>query len=262
MGPVSLLSPGARVQYRERGLVPEIISTNVKGLVYSKPAETGPRISALPGAELRGKKQRLVTVKDALWFTYLYPLRFLAAVLPCGALRLAGRLAEPAFQFITRKQKRVVTEGLALATGGGASPAARRKTARRFVTNAVVRAVDDLILNRLTARRRLACAELRGLDHLKSALAAGKGVIVVTGHFYANRLAKRHLAEIGYSMMSVRHGQPPDRMMGRLGKRFLQPRYIERRTYRSARYKRPGRVHLREPARDCRQTGVTDPELP
>lgn len=73
----------------------------------------------------------------------------------------------------------------------------------------------------------LAGGTVRGMGHLEDALAPGRGAIVVSGHFYANRVAKRHLAEIGYSMMSTRHSSPPDRLMGRLGQRRLQPRYIE-----------------------------------
>ena len=208
-------------------MVTELIPRNGEGFGPPKPAETKPWISVAPSAELPRKKRRLVTVKDAIWFVYLYPLRFLATVLPHGMLRWGGRLAEPVFQFITRKQKRAVSERLAQVNGGGAFRAARRETVHRFVANAVGRAVDDLIVHRLIARRRLVCAEIRGLEHLKSALAAGQGVTVVTGHFYANRLAKRYLAELGYPMMSVRNNQPYDDLMGRLGQRRLQPRYIE-----------------------------------
>jgi KDO2-lipid IV(A) lauroyltransferase len=142
-------------------------------------------------------------------------------------LYLIGRLVEPVYQVISRKKRREVLRYLTQASGPGFPAADLTETARRFIANALFRVFDDLILHKLASTNRLTFSELRGLEHLRDAMAAGKGAIIVSGHFYANRVAKRYLAEIGYPMMSVRHGQPPDPAMGRLGERFLQPRYIE-----------------------------------
>jgi lauroyl/myristoyl acyltransferase len=177
--------------------------------------------------EGRASRRPLVKIKDLLWLAYLYPLRFLAATLPAGALYLIGRLVEPLYQVIARKKRREVLRYLTQASGPGFPAADLAETARRFIANAVFRVFDDLILHKLAAHNRLTCSELRGLEHLKKALAEGRGAIIVSGHFYASRVAKRYLAEIGYPMMSVRHSQPPDPAMGRLGERFLQPRYIQ-----------------------------------
>lgn len=179
------------------------------------------------GSQGEESKRRLVRVKDFLWLAYLYPLRFLSAALPAGAMYLIGRLVEPIYQVIARGKRREVMRHLTQALGPGVSTVGLRETACRFIANAVFRVIDDLMLNRLAAHKKLTCAELRGLEHLKAALAGGRGAIVVTGHFYASRVAKRYLAEIGHPMMSVRHGEPPDPAMGRFGARFLQPRYID-----------------------------------
>jgi KDO2-lipid IV(A) lauroyltransferase len=104
-------------------------------------------------------------------------------------------------------------------------PSARAEIlSRKFVLNAAVRVMDDLVLGR-GWRPRL--AHLAGIEYLQGAQAAGRGVLVLTGHFYASRAAKRYLEIAGYSILTVRNSKPRDELMGRIGKRFLQSRYIE-----------------------------------
>ena len=86
--------------------------------------------------------------------------------------------------------------------------------------------IDDLIMDRLLADGRQVHVRLCGRGNLDRVLAAGKGAIVVSGHFYATRLAKRYLAKIGYPMLTVRNQIPIDPAAGRLGRRFLEPRYV------------------------------------
>lgn len=168
----------------------------------------------------------MVSAKDVLWFLYLYPVRFLGWALPVNLIRLLARPAEALFQYIRRQRRRDAEEQICLAVGLERPSAWVRETARRFVANFAVRAIDDLTLDKLAASGRLACAEIRGEEHLRHAMASGKGAVVVSGHFYANRVAKRYLASIGCPLMSVRNDKPRDVLMGRLGQKFLQPRYI------------------------------------
>jgi KDO2-lipid IV(A) lauroyltransferase len=156
---------------------------------------------------------------------YLYPVRFLFRVMPAGLVRNGVELALPVVPMLFRAARREVERKLTTALG--ASDETSRRIAERFLANLVRRMRDDLIGDRLLASGQLPRVELAGLDHLESARQAGKGVMLVSGHFYATRLAKRYLAEIGYPILSVRHHSPPDTQMGRLGSRWLQKRYIE-----------------------------------
>lgn len=179
-------------------------------------------------AELRPPVNRpLVSVKDILWLVYLYPIRYLAKVLPIRFVRLIGRAAEPLFQYHHRMRRVSVETDLCIALGIEQPTDEVRRVARRFVHNAVVRAIDDLIVDKLAAGGGLRCEAIHGEQNLKQALASGRGVVVVSGHFYANRVAKRYLAERGYQLTSLRKTKPLDRLMGRLGARYLQHRYIE-----------------------------------
>jgi lauroyl/myristoyl acyltransferase len=168
------------------------------------------------------------TVKDILWWMYLYPIRGVAGILPPALVRNLTPLFTPAFQALTLKRKRIVRQRMATAFGLQPGDPKVRREARRYIRNAVRRALDDLILNRLVVPGAgLAGGIVNGITHLETALTPGRGAIVATGHFYANRLGKRHMAELGYSMMSTRHSRPPDMMMGRFGKRSMQPRYVD-----------------------------------
>lgn len=168
----------------------------------------------------------LIAGKDLLWLAYLYPLRFLAAILPSGAVRLTGKIIEPLCQLITWRHKRHLRARLAQALNRDPFDPEVRRIACRYISNAVMRVIDDLIMDRLLADSRQVHVRLRGLENLDRVSAAGSGAIVVSGHFYAIRLAKRYLAKIGYPMLTVRNQVPRDRAAGRLGRRFLEPRYV------------------------------------
>jgi lauroyl/myristoyl acyltransferase len=164
-----------------------------------------------------------ITLKDVLWALYLCPGAWVSRKsLPVLYRILRG--VEPVFQLLAARHRKVVTERLALAFGPGMSPSTLDAVARRFIANAVRRAGDDLALLREDAQVR--CRSFSGREHLESARAAGKGVLLVSLHWYAGRASNRYLADLGHPVMSVRNEEPEDRFMGRLGRRSLQPRYI------------------------------------
>ncbi len=89
------------------------------------------------------------------------------------------------------------------------------------------RTLDDLLLVGPSSRKALLCTGLEGIEHLDRAVAAGKGVILLTGHFSANRICEHHMTSIGYPMLAVHNQNPRNDMAGRLGLRLFQARYIE-----------------------------------
>ena len=76
--------------------------------------------------------------------------------------------------------------------------------ATQFLANSAVRMLDDLVVSWPSYARRLRCREIQGFEHLERARSAGKGVILLTVHFCAIRIAKQHLASIGYPILTVR----------------------------------------------------------
>jgi phosphatidylinositol dimannoside acyltransferase len=167
----------------------------------------------------------LCTVNDLLWFLYLYPLRLLSAVSPRALLYRIGRLAEPLVQFHWRRRREKAISWIVSACCCTPDQAAR--IARQSISNNMLRILDDLLLLRPSRGQVVPNANIKGIEHLERALSAGKGVILLTGHFCANRIAEKYLASCSYPMLSVHNQRPSNKAAGRLGRRFLQPRYIE-----------------------------------
>jgi lauroyl/myristoyl acyltransferase len=165
----------------------------------------------------------LTSRKDALWFLYLYVFRPLAAWLRPSLLYRIGRWIEPVCQWLLRGDKRRMRGRLARAFGAAAD--GLEDVPRRFVSNAVVRVIDDLVMDRVLETSQANPPDIQGLDHLKRALESGKGVLLVNCHFFANRAAKRRLARMGYPILAVRNQRPGRSTMGRLGQKYLLPRY-------------------------------------
>lgn len=167
----------------------------------------------------------LVTFNDLLWLLYLYPVCWLARALPRSLLYAIGKLADPIIQFHARERVARATPWIAETCRR--TPEDARKIARRSLSNILSGALDDLLLLAPSADQRLHCDGVDGRHHLESALARGKGVILLVGHFCANRIALRYLAKNGYTVLSVHNRQPTNIAEGRLGRRFLQPRRID-----------------------------------
>lgn len=95
------------------------------------------------------------------------------------------------------------------------------------MANALQRSVDDLLMDRLPVESMVERHEIKGRGHLEEALARNRGVLLVSGHFFGNRLAKRLMAAQGWPVMSVRNLGFDDPRAGRWGARHLQRRYYE-----------------------------------
>jgi KDO2-lipid IV(A) lauroyltransferase len=108
-------------------------------------------------------------------------------------------------------------------------PAVPEEQVQAWATAAVegflVRAAQDLVTTRLVVNGQLRHVTVQGAQHLETARAAGRGVVICSGHFLATRLARRWLASQGISMRSTRKAIPPTRTMSRWGRRVLQPAY-------------------------------------
>ncbi len=162
-----------------------------------------------------------ITLKDLFWALYLYPGHWLAG----NPLRnLTQRAAQLVFQACANAQKKDAMHNLVTAFGADTPAPDLRHLARSFIANSVRRSFDDFSLARDEATLR--CLSFTGREHLDAALAAGKGVLLASLHWFAGRAGNRYLASIGYPVLSIRNGEPRDKRMGRLGRRFLQPRYV------------------------------------
>jgi KDO2-lipid IV(A) lauroyltransferase len=163
-----------------------------------------------------------MTLKDFILLLYLYPGRWLSW-LPLSVLDLLRRSAEPLFQIVSRRHIETLAQDLSASFGDRMPPPAARVVARKFIAAAVQRAIDDLVLER--RRQRVAPKSFSGREHLDTALAAGRGVVLAGLHWQSGRVAMRYLRDAGYSVLTLRDAEPPNVGSGALGHRFLAPRY-------------------------------------
>lgn len=177
------------------------------------PLRPASRVGAVP----------FVTVDDLLWFLYLYPLRILSALAPQRLMYSIGRL----FQFRARKRRQIAVRRMLNAKCAGIARDQIPQIARKFLANSTIRMLDDLVLSWPSFPRKLRCVEIQGIEHLERGRSAGKGVILLTAHFCATRIAKRHLATLGYSILTVRDELSYGDWWGRCGHRLLAPRRLE-----------------------------------
>ena len=83
-------------------------------------------------------------------------------------------------------------------TAPGRSEAEYRRLARRTFRNLAVTAVDQFRLPSIDAKALQALFEIRGLEHIESSLARGKGTVIVTAHLGPYELASGCFASLGY----------------------------------------------------------------
>ncbi|HLY20753.1 MAG TPA: lysophospholipid acyltransferase family protein [Bryobacteraceae bacterium] len=165
----------------------------------------------------------VLTVDDLLWFLYLYPLRVLSALVPRGIMYSIGRL----FQVRARKRRDLATRRIRTTSCTGILRDRAPQIADNFLANSAIRMLDDLVLSWPSFPRKLRCNRIQGLENLEHGRSAGKGVILLTAHFCAIRVARRYLAAIGHPILAVRDETQPGDWWGRFGRRMLAPRRME-----------------------------------
>lgn len=156
---------------------------------------------------------------------YLYPLRGMSHLLPVNLLSWLTDHLTPVYAHLRSSLASSICRCMANVFKHHNLPASPEAMAKSFLTRDIRKSIDDLIIPRLSIGKLKECATVRGIEFLDEALAKGNGVIVISGHFHANRLAKYYLRRMGYSIMSVRNLVPKSSMMGKFGNHLVAPAY-------------------------------------
>lgn len=135
----------------------------------------------------------------------------LAAHLPAGLLAGLASTAAALYGRIDRRRFTVVEHNLTPATGSGA-PATR---AARLLFHEFGRKLADLWRFEAGVMAPGEVGDLRGRDHLESALASGKGVLLVTVHLGNWELGATALARFGRRLLVLTRAEPGDRFTER-----------------------------------------------
>ena len=173
---------------------------------------------------MKDTKRPWITIKDIAWLLYLYPVRLVARICPFVIL-----WSEP----LTLKCALLLSKGIQQRVGNRMKKALERvddahinSIVSQYVRFYMERTVNDLFLDKFAHQLVSGKVTFRGVDHLQQAFDQKLGVLLVSGHFFASRLAKKILAKRGFPILSVRLKAPRDPGMGKLGERTLQKRFM------------------------------------
>lgn len=146
--------------------------------------------------------QRHSRVRELGEYLYMVGVERLARLLPIGfGLRL-GRFLGTLTRLADGRHRRVAEENAAWALGLSREEA--RALVRRLYHNVCENFVEDLMLPKILRKKKLAdFSVVEGAEHLKAALARGRGAIVVTGHFGNWELGGLALAQVAGSALVV-----------------------------------------------------------
>jgi KDO2-lipid IV(A) lauroyltransferase len=106
-------------------------------------------------------------------------------------------------------RRRTLLENLRY-TAPDQSESEHRRMARRTFRNLAVTAVDQFRLPNISIEEVRALFEIRGLEHVDSALARGKGIVVATAHLGPYELAAACLAANGYTVAGMYENLKPE----------------------------------------------------
>lgn len=125
-------------------------------------------------------------------------LRRITQLLPGRMVRaLGGSLGLLAYALL-RSQRRLTQGHLAHAFGDSLSASQRTRVARQVFVNLGRVAVEWLRLPRMSARELQSLVACEGLEHLRDALAKGKGAIAITAHLGNWEIIPLYLKSLGF----------------------------------------------------------------
>ncbi len=124
-------------------------------------------------------------------------LKGIFALLPRRLCLAAGRLAGSVLFQLDGRHRRLALRNLAAAFGTEKTPAERLAIARGSFRHFGALTADVLKLFRLSPARVQALLEVEGEDNLTGALAAGRGVLIVTGHLGNWEVAAAAVSRLG-----------------------------------------------------------------
>ncbi len=125
-------------------------------------------------------------------------LRMVCQALPLGLARAIGRGLGAVAYAVLAPARRLTQEHLAYAFGDSLSRAQRRRIARGVFDNLGQSAVEWLKLPGWSAKELQALVVSDGVEHLRQALAKGRGAIMLTAHFGNWEMISLYLRSLGF----------------------------------------------------------------
>jgi KDO2-lipid IV(A) lauroyltransferase len=142
-------------------------------------------------------------VRDALVWCYWHPFKKLAQALPLPAALALARGLGGLLGHVPNTRLAGMAEAARLVPGVPDSPAARLALARKALTEFCQTDLEVLLFPRLTPALTARHICIQGRHHLDGALAAGRGAMLVFGHYGANQMIMAAVGYAGYRMCQL-----------------------------------------------------------
>ena len=142
-------------------------------------------------------------LRDALVWVYWHPFKRVVQALPPAA----GRALARGLGHVLGRVRNARRDGMAAAAcvvpGVPDDPATRLALARQALVEFCQNDLEVLLFPTLTPARTAAMVALSGQEHLDAALAAGRGAMLVFGHYGANQMIMAAIGHAGYTMCQL-----------------------------------------------------------
>ncbi len=157
-------------------------------------------------------------VRDVLRLLVWYPLRWLVSFAPVGFGLAVFRLMGDAHYLLSRGKRELLGRNLDVLWRDPALRAQCRQAnpVRAYLRNHYTDSLFIFLFPRFQASVVERLVEFQGLEHLEAALAAGRGAILLHGHFGPVHLPLVCLARMGFPMKQI--GLPSDEGLSWVGK--------------------------------------------
>lgn len=176
-------------------------------------------------AHVKRRYRPPITVYDIMALIYLYPVRWLSRLLPVRLQIGIVKSFAPLYVSMRPGVVKATADVMFSKVDGAETRESALRTAREWLRRDLRKTADDIVMRRVDIDELAARSSIQGLEHLDQAVEQGRGAIIVSGHFHANRMAKFLLRRRGYSMVSLRHQAPRSEHLGRFGMRVVPRAY-------------------------------------
>jgi len=145
----------------------------------------------------------MVHLRDGLVRIYWGPFRFLVQRLPVPASYALGKALGRLLGFVPNARLMGMARAARLVLGPDAPEGECLSLARRALVNFCLNDLEVLLFPKLNPEIMAGIMRIEGREHLDAALGAGKGAMLVFGHFGANQMVMPAIGYAGYAMYQL-----------------------------------------------------------
>ncbi len=153
-----------------------------------------------------------IFVYELIRLLYWYPVRFFLLQIPIAFAHKIASLILPLYYFTAKWKREVIIKGLATIYGGTLSSKEINNIVYKGLNNSLKSSIEQLLypkLNKVYCEKKI---EYIGLENLDNAFEAGRGVILLHGHFGNPHLIMPAIGYKGYKLSQIASRNPPEKV--------------------------------------------------